>query len=42
LCLSIKNDKEALIVKETMENAITLEVKNKVNYKKGKNWGTIE
>ena len=42
LCLSIKNDKEALIVKETMEEAITLEVKNKVNYKKGKNWGTIK
>jgi len=42
LCLSIKNDKEALIVKETMENAITLEVKNKVNYKEGKNWGTIK
>jgi DNA polymerase-1 len=42
LCLSIKNDKEAVIVKEIMENAITLEVKNKVNYKKGKNWGTIK
>jgi len=42
LCLSIKNDKEALIVKETMEKAITLEVKNKVNYKEGKNWGTIK
>ena len=42
LCLSIKNDKEAAIVKEIMEKAITLEVKNKVNYKKGKNWGTIK
>jgi len=42
LCLSIKNDKEATIVKEIMEKAITLEVKNKVNYKKGKNWGTIK
>ena len=42
LCLSIKNDKEATIVKEIMEKAITLEVKNKVNYKKGRNWGTIK
>ena len=42
LCLSIKNDKEALIVKKTMETAIPLKVNNKVNYKKGKNWGTIK
>jgi len=42
LCLSIKNDKEALIVKETMETAIPLKVNNKVNYKKGTNWGTIK
>jgi len=41
LCLSIKNDNDALVVKETMEQAIPLEVKNKVNYKKGKNWGSI-
>jgi len=41
LCLSIKNDNDALVVKQTMENAILLEVKNKVNYKKGKNWGSI-
>ena len=41
LCLSIKNDNDALVVKQTMENAISLEVKNKVNYKKGKNWGSI-
>jgi DNA polymerase I-like protein with 3'-5' exonuclease and polymerase domains len=42
LCLSIKNDKEASIVKEIMETAILLKVNNKVNYKKGKNWGTIK
>jgi DNA polymerase I-like protein with 3'-5' exonuclease and polymerase domains len=43
LCLSIKNDtNQAAIVKETMEKAIILEVKNKVNYKKGKSWGTIK
>ena len=33
LCLSIKDEEQARIVKETMENAITLEVNNKVNYK---------
>ena len=42
LCLSIKDEEQARIVKETMENAITLEVNNKVNYKHGKNWGSIK
>jgi len=42
LCISIKNDKEASIVKEIMETSILLKVNNKVNYKKGKNWGTIK
>jgi len=42
LCLSIKNDKEATIVKDIMETAIPLRVNNKVNYKKGKNWGTLK
>ena len=42
LCLSIKNDKQAAIVKDTMETAIPLIVNNKVNYKKGKNWGTLK
>ena len=42
LCLSVKNDNVANIVKKTMENAITLKVPNKVNYKKGPNWGTIK
>ena len=42
LCLSIKNEEQAMIVKEIMENAITLEVNNKVNYKHGKNWGSIK
>ena len=42
LCLSIKDDKQAMEVKETMENAISLEVKNKTNYKQGKNWGSIK
>jgi DNA polymerase I-like protein with 3'-5' exonuclease and polymerase domains len=42
LCLSIKNDKQATIVKDIMETAIPLIVNNKVNYKKGKNWGTLK
>jgi DNA polymerase I-like protein with 3'-5' exonuclease and polymerase domains len=42
LCLSIKNDKEATMVKKIMETAIPLIVDNKVNYKKGKNWGNIK
>ena len=42
LCLSIKDDNEKEIVKETMENAIQLNVKNKVNCKMGVNWGVIK
>ena len=40
LCLSIKDDKQATEVKKTMETAIPLKVPNKVNYKKGPNWGS--
>ena len=42
LCLSVKNDKEGDIVKQTMEKAIQLKVPNKVNYKQGLNWGSIK
>ena len=42
LCLSIKNDSDAEIVKKTMANSIILEVKHKVNYKKGASWGEIK
>ena len=42
LCMSIDNDKTAAIVKETMEEAITLLIPNKVNKKTGKNWGSIK
>ena len=41
LCLSVKDEKKASMIKETMEKAIKLVIPNKVNYKKGKNWGTI-
>ena len=39
LCISIENEEKATLVKEIMETAIPLEIPNKVNYKKGKNWG---
>ena len=42
LCISIENEEKAILVKETMETAIPLEIPNKVNYKKGKNWGIIK
>ena len=42
LCLSIDSEKKVSIIKETMEKAIILLIPNKVNYKKGKNWGTIK
>ena len=41
LDLSIKDDKEANKVIEIMENAVTLEVPNKVDYEQGKTWGDI-
>ena len=42
LCLSVKNDYEANIIQNIMEEAIPLLVKNKVSYKKGKSWGIIK
>ena len=41
LDLSIKDDKEANRVIEIMENAVTLEVPNKVDYEQGDTWGDI-
>ena len=41
LDLSIENDKQAKRVVKIMENAVTLEVPNKVDYDSGKNWGSI-
>ena len=42
LCISIKDQETRITVQETMEQAIPLEVKNKVDYESGPNWGTIE
>ena len=41
LCVSIENDAQAKKVVEIMEQAVTLEVPNKVDYEHGTNWGTI-
>jgi len=41
LCFSIKDHEPELIIK-TMEKTIPLEVKNKVDYESGPNWGTIK
>ncbi len=41
LCFSI-TDHEPKLIKETMEQTIPLEVKNKVDYESGPNWGTIK
>jgi len=41
LCFST-TDHEAELIKETMEQTILLEVKNKVDYESGPNWGSIK
>jgi DNA polymerase I-like protein with 3'-5' exonuclease and polymerase domains len=41
LCFST-TDHEAELIKSTMENAIPLKVKNKVDFEYGLNWGTIK
>jgi len=41
LCVSIESDAQAKKVVEIMEQAVTLEVPNKVDYEHGINWGSI-
>ena len=41
LCVSIKDQATRTTVQETMESAIPLMVKNKVDYESGPNWGNI-
>jgi DNA polymerase I-like protein with 3'-5' exonuclease and polymerase domains len=41
LCISIESDAQAKKVIEIMEQAVNLEVPNKVDYEHGTNWGTI-
>jgi len=42
LCISVDSEEKATIIKETMKKAAILLIPNKVNYKKGTNWGTIK
>ena len=42
LNISIENEKQSDRVKEIMEQAVQLEVPNKVDYESGKHWGVIE
>jgi DNA polymerase I-like protein with 3'-5' exonuclease and polymerase domains len=41
LCVSVENETHAKKIVNVMENAVTLEVPNKVDYEKGKTWGDI-
>ena len=41
LDISIENETQAKKIIEIMENAVKLEVPNKVDYEFGKNWGDI-
>jgi DNA polymerase I-like protein with 3'-5' exonuclease and polymerase domains len=42
LCISVKNQEQSTLIINLMKQAIPLKIKNKVNYKKGINWGNIE
>ena len=42
LCVSIKDQETRIMVQETMEKAIELEINNKVDCESGPNWGTIK
>ena len=42
LDFSVTNDLEAAKIKDIMENAVDLEVPNKVDYESGPNWGKIK
>ena len=42
LCISIKDNKQADYIKKIMEEAIKLEIDNKVDYEFGPNWGNIK
>jgi len=41
LDLSVESDAQAKKIIEIMENAVSLEVPNKVDYETGKTWGDI-
>jgi DNA polymerase I-like protein with 3'-5' exonuclease and polymerase domains len=41
LCVSVKDEKHAKQIKKIMEDSVSLEVPNKVDYEFGENWGEI-
>jgi len=42
LDISVKDKQQAQLIKSVMEDAVELEVPNKVDYESGPNWGTIK
>ena len=42
LDISVKDEKHAQKIVEIMEDAVNLEVPNKVDYESGPNWGNIK
>jgi len=42
LDISVKDEQHAELIKNVMEDAVSLEVPNKVDYESGPNWGTIK
>ena len=42
LCISIANEEQAREIRNIMEEAIKLEIPNKVDYESGPNWGSIK
>ena len=42
LDISVKDKQQAELIKSVMEDAVSLEVPNKIDYESGPNWGTIK
>ena len=42
LCISVKDDIEISKIKNIMESALPLKIKNKVTCKKGNSWGSAK
>ena len=42
LDISVRDEQHAELIKNVMEDAVSLEVPNKVDYESGPNWGTIK
>ena len=42
LDISVHDEQQAKLIKSVMEDAVSLEVPNKVDYESGPNWGTIK